>query len=166
MNEELRVIISAEVSKLKQGIENAKQAVKGLQGKFKEASKTIKEDLEKAGEGAKNVATKIGAGFAAIGAALIGAAASTEEYRNQQAQLITAFEAAGQSANTAKETYNDLYRVLGDTGQAQEAAQHLAKLGVEQQHLQEYTHSLQGVYATFGASLPLEGLAEGINHTA
>lgn len=165
MNEELKVIISAEVSKLKQGIENAKQQVNKLQSKFKEASKTIKEDLAKAGESASNVATKMGAGFAAIGASLIAAAASTEEYRNQQAQLITAFEAAGASAETAKETYNDLYRVLGDGGQAQEAAQHLAKLGTTQENLQEITHSLQGVYSVFGASLPLEGLAEGINHT-
>lgn len=165
MSEELKVIISAEVSKLKQGIENAKQQVNKLQNKFKEASKTIKEDLAKAGESASNVATKIGAGFAAIGASLVAAAASTEEYRNQQAQLITAFEAAGASAETAKETYNGLYRVLGDGGQAQEAAQHLAKLGTTQENLQEITHSLQGVYSVFGASLPLEGLAEGINHT-
>jgi len=166
MNEELKIIISAEVDKLRQGVEKAKQTVKSLQDKFKEAKKTIKEDLAAAGESASNVATKMGAGFAAIGAALIGAAASTEEYRNQQAQLISSFEAAGQSAAAATETYNGLYRVLGDGGQAQEAAQHLAKLGVEQQHLQEYTHSLQGVYATFGASLPLEGLTEAINHTA
>lgn len=166
MNEELKVIISAEVSKLKQGIENAKQAVKDLQGKFKEASKTLKEDLTKAGESAKNVATKIGAGFAAIGTALIGAAVGTEEYRNQQAQLKTAFEAAGASAKTATETYNGLYRVLGDGGQAQEAAQHLAKLTTEEKALKEWTTICQGVYATFGASLPIESLTEAANETA
>lgn len=166
MNEELRVIISAEVSKLKQGIENAKQQVNKLQNKFKEASKTIKEDLAKAGESASNVAKKMGAGFAAIGASLIAAAASTEEYRNQQAQLITAFEAAGASADTAKETYNDLYRVLGDGGQAQEAAQHLAKLTQEEKALNEWTTICQGVYATFGASLPIESLTEAANETA
>ena len=166
MNEELKVIISAEIDKLKQGIDGAKKQVKSLQDKFADAKKTIKDDLEKVGEGAANAAGKIGAGFAAMGAALIATAASTEEYRNQQAQLMSSFEAAGKSAEAATETYNGLYRVLGDTGQAQEAAQHLAKLGVEEQHLSEYTHSLQGVYATFGASLPLEGLTEAINHTA
>lgn len=166
MNEELKVIISAEVSKLRQGVENAKQAVKGLQGKFKEASKTIKEDLAKAGEGATNIAKKMGAGFAAIGAALIGVAASTEEYRNQQAQLKTAFETAGASAATATETYNGLYRVLGDGGQAQEAAQHLAKLTTEEKALKEWTTICQGVYATFGASLPIESLTEAANETA
>lgn len=166
MNEELRVIISAEVSKLQQGVEKAKQAVKGLQGKFQEASKTIKEDLAKAGESASNVAKKIGTGFAAIGASLIAAAASTEEYRNQQAQLKTAFEAAGASAKTATATYNGLYRVLGDGGQAQEAAQHLAKLTTEEKALNQWTTICQGVYATFGASLPIESLTEAANETA
>lgn len=166
MNEELKIIISAEISKLQQGIENAKQKVKSLQGKFAEAKKTIKEDLAAAGESATNVAKKIGAGFAAIGAALVATAASTEEYRNQQAQLITAFEAAGASASVAKDTYNDLYRVLGDGGQAQEAAQHLAKLTTEEKALSEWTTIAQGVYATFGASLPIESLTEAANETA
>lgn len=166
MSEELKVIISAEISKLKQGVESAKQQVKNLQNKFKEASKTIKEDLAKAGEGATNVAKKIAGGVAALGAALIGAAVGTEEYRNQQAQLKTAFEAAGASAATATETYNGLYRVLGDGGQAQEAAQHLAKLTTEEKALSEWTNICQGVYATFGASLPIESLTEAANETA
>lgn len=166
MNEELKVIISAEVSKLKQGVEQAKQSVKGLQTKFKEAAKTIKDDLAKAGEKATDIAKKIGAGFAAIGTALIGAAVGTEEYRNQQAQLKTAFEAAGASAATATETYNGLYRVLGDSGQAQEAAQHLAKLTTEEKALAEWNTICQGVFATFGASLPIESLTEAANETA
>ncbi len=166
MDEKLKVIISAEVSKLQQGVEKAKQAVKGLQGKFQEASKTIKEDLAKAGEGATNLATKIGAGFTAIGASLVAAAASTEEYRNQQAQLKTAFEAAGASAEQATTTYNGLYRVLGDGGQAQEAAQHLAKLTTEEKALNEWNTILQGTFATYGASLPLEGLTEAVNHSS
>ena len=68
---------------------------------------------------------------------------------------------AGASAETAKNTYNDLYRVLGDTGQATEAAQHLAKLTTEEKSLSEWTNICQGVYATFGESIPIESLAEG-----
>ena len=165
MNEELKILISAEVSKLKQGVENAKKQIQSFKDKVAEAKKDVDNKFKAMGTGISNAAKSMGVGIAAAGAALIATAASTEEYRNQQAQLITSFEAAGQSAETAKETYNDLYRVLGDGGQAQEAAQHLAKLGTTQQNLQEYTHALQGVYATFGASLPLEGLTEAINHT-
>ena len=166
MNEELKVIISAEVSKLKQGVENAKQAIKGFGEQIEKAKKDVEANFQKMGQAIKTTATAIGVSIAAVGAALLANVSATEEYRNQQAQLISSFEAAGQSASTAKDTYNDLYRVLGDTGQAQEAAQHLAKLGTTEENLNEITHALQGVYASYGASLPLEGLTEAINHTA
>ena len=103
---------------------------------------------------------------AGAAAALLALGNSTAEYRNQQAMLATAFDVAGGSAEVAKETYNDLFRVLGDSGQATEAAQHLAKLTTEEQALSEWTNICQGVYATFGESLPIEGLAEAANHTA
>lgn len=105
-------------------------------------------------------------GLAAAATALLALGASTQEYRNEQAKLTTAFEAAGSSAATAKDTYNDLYRVLGDSGQATEAASHLAKLTTEEKALAEWTNICQGVYATFGDSLPIEGLTEAANETA
>ena len=100
-----------------------------------------------------------------VATALLGLTASTSEYREGQAKLATAFEASGQSAETAKTVYNDLYRVLGDSDVAVEASAHLAKLGLTQQELSEYTNICQGVFATFGDSLPLEGLTEAINHS-
>ena len=112
--------------------------------------------------GAKAMAT----GLAAAGAAVLALGASTAEYRAEQAKLVTAFEAAGSSAETAKTTYNDLFRVLGDSGQATEAANHLAKLTTEEQALAEWTNICQGVYATFGDSIPIEGLTEAANETA
>lgn len=107
-----------------------------------------------------------GAGMLAAGAALVGIAESSKEYRAEQAKLVSAFETAGASANVAKDTYNDLYRVLGDGGQATEAAAHLAKLTTEEKALNEWTTICQGVYATFGDSLPIEGLTEAANETA
>lgn len=166
MNEELKIIISAEVSKLKQGVENAKQQLQGFSGKVEEAKKQISEKFKQIGESVSNAAKTMGAGILAIGAAIVGVVSSTEEYRNQQAQLVTAFEAAGASAAQATETYNGLYRVLGDSGQATEAAQHLAKLTTEEKALAEWTDICQGVYATFGESLPIESLTEASNETA
>ena len=166
MNEELKIIISAEVAKLKQGMEEAKGKVKSFQQQVKDAAQQADENWKNIGAGISNAATTMGVGIAAAGAALLALGASTEEYRNQQAQLITAFETAGASAETAKETYNELYRVLGDGGQAQEAAQHLAKLTTEEKALNEWTTICQGVYATFGASLPIEGLTEAANEPA
>lgn len=166
MNEELKVIISAEISKLKQNVENAKQNIKGFQEQVKKASADVDKHFAAIGTSMANGAKAAATGLAAAGTALLALGASTAEYRAEQAKLVSAFEAAGSSAEVAKETYNDLYRVLGDGGQATEAANHLAKLTTEEQALSEWTNICQGVYATFGDSLPIEGLTEAANETA
>lgn len=166
MLEELKVIIKAETDKFKKSVEDAEKQTKSFKEQVAEAGKSVDENLSGAGEKISS-GLKVGmAAVAAAGAALLALGASSAEYRNEQAKLQTAFESAGQSAETAKTTYNDLYRVLGDTGVATEAAAHLAQLKVGQEELAEYTNICQGVYATFGDSLPIEGLTEAINHTA
>lgn len=166
MNEELRLIISAEIEKLKKHLDDAQKEVKGFTEK---GSSSFDKFSKAAGAAGKAVATgmKVAAGAIAAGAAaLIGLAESTREYRTEQAKLVTAFETAGASAETAKETYNDLYRVLGDSGQATEAANHLAQLTTNEQDLAEWTRICQGAYATFGDSMPIESLTEAANETA
>lgn len=166
MNEELKVIIKAETDKFKKSIEDTKKQIKSFKEQVAEAGKSVDDNLSKAGEKISS-GLKIGVtAIAAAGAALVALGASSAEYRNEQAKLTTAFESAGQSADIAKSTYNDLFRVLGDSGTATEAAGHLAQLKVGQEELAEYTDICQGVYATFGDSLPIEGLTEAINHTA
>ncbi len=120
----------------------------------------------KIGGVAKTVAVGIGTAGLAIGGAFIAAVEGTREYRQQMGLLDSAFQTSGLSSKAAKDTYSDLNAVLGDTGQAVEASQHLAKIADNETELSELTHTLTGVYATFGESLPLEGLAEGINHSA
>ena len=166
MNEQLKIIISAEVGKLKQGVQEAKSEI----GKFKEqvqqASKNVDDNFKKAGEGIKKGAKTIGVSIAAAGTALLALGASTKDYRAEQAKLTSAFETAGASADTAKQVYNDLYRVLGESDTSVEAANHLAKMTTNQKELSEWTNICQGVYATFGDSLPIEGLTESANETA
>lgn len=107
----------------------------------------------------------VGAGMA-IGGAWVAAIESTREYRTHLAMLDTAFQTSGHSSETARKTYSELNAVLGDSGQATEAAQQLAKIADNETELATLTTTLTGVYATFGESLPIEGLAEGINHSA
>lgn len=110
---------------------------------------------------------KIAAGaIAGLTTAFLALGPATEEYRTAMAKLDSAFQSAGGSAETAEQTYNNLYRVLGDTDVAVEAANHLAQITTNEQELAEWTNICQGVYATFGDSLPIEGLTEAINHTA
>ena len=166
MSEELKIIISAEVAKFKQGVDNAKKKIGQFKEEVAKAAKNVDKNFKDIGKSIAKVAKKVGIGVAAIKTALVANVAATTEYRNEQAKLITAFEAAGSSAAAAKETYNDLYRVLGDSGQAVEAANHLAKLTKNEQDLSTWTNICQGVYATFGDSLPIEGLTEAANETA
>ena len=166
MNEELKVVISAEISELKQGVAEAQGEIdrfskNGVSGfdQFSNAVTTM---------GEKSTALLKGVGVAVAGAAtaLLALSETTKEYREAQAKLNTAFESAGGSAEQATTTYNDLYRVLGDGDVAVEAANHLAKLTTNQAELSEWTTICQGVYATFGDSLPIEGLTEAANETA
>jgi hypothetical protein len=170
MTEELKIRITAEVNKLKQGVQEAKKAVDKFTDGAEEGASQMDEAFKNAGTSIKDhltSAAQIGAtAIAGLGTALLGSAAATEEYRVAQAKLNTAFEAAGSNAAVAKDTYNDLYRVIGDSDVATEAANHLAKLTTNQKDLSSWTNICQGVYATFGDSLPIEGLTEAANETA
>ena len=166
MNEQLKIIISAEVDKLKKGVQDAKKEVGNFKQQVQEASKNIDVNFKKVGEGIKNAAKKIAVGVASAGTALLALGASTKDYRAEQAKLNSAFETAGASADTAKQVYNDLFRVLGESDTSVEAANHLAQLTTNQKDLSQWTTICQGIYATFGDSLPIEGLTEAANETA
>lgn len=141
-----------------------------------EANKSIAE-TEKKGKG---VAATLGNGVktaAKWGTALVGGAAagvgalssvaeSTREYRTEMGKLDTAFTTNKFSAADAKQTYSDLYAVVGDSGQATEAANHLSLLCNSTKDLQSWTEICTGVYGQFGDSLPIEGLTEAANETA
>lgn len=122
--------------------------------------------FSKIGGVAVNIAKGIGALGAVLGGAWITAIESTREYREEMGKLDAAFQTAGHSSEAAKETYSALNSVLGDSGQAVEASQHLAKLTDNEKDLQTWTEICTGVYATFGESLPIEGLTEAANETA
>lgn len=161
MNEELRVLITAEINKLKQGVDNAKKHIGNFKDEVKKASKDVDKNFAAIGTSINNAAKTIGVAVAGAVAGLAGMSAATAEYRNNQAKLKTAFEDAGSSAATATQVYNDLYRVLGDDGQTTEAASHLAKLTNNQQDLSEWVNISKGIYAQFGDSIPIEAMAEG-----
>lgn len=166
MNEQLKIIISAEVNKLKKSVDDAKSKVGSFKEEVAKASKNVDENFKNMGTSIANGAKAFATGLAVTGGALLALGASTQEYRNEQAKLTTAFETAGSSAEQAKTTYNDLFRVMGDSGAATEAAQSLSRLTTEEQALSEWTTICQGIYATFGDGMPIETLAEAAAETA
>lgn len=166
MNEELKVIISAEIAKLKQGTDNAKKQINNFKQQVQKASKNVDKDFQAMGTAINNTLKGVGVALAGATAGLLAMSASTQEFRNNQAKLITAFETAGGSAEDATKTYNELYRVLGDDGAATEATQQFGKLTTNQKYLSEWTEICKGAYATFGETLPISSLAEAANETA
>lgn len=177
MNEELKVIIRAETAPLKKAMNEAKNSVKSFKEQVKNASSNAKDNIKKMGDSIIKTAKKFGEALVgaikkfikAVAAAAVAGIAlvkSTEEYRVGQAKLSTAFEQAGFSAEAATNTYQGLQRVLGDSAQAVEAANHLSLLCNTEQELAQWTTICEGVYATFGDSLPIEGLTEAANETA
>lgn len=135
----------------------------------KQAGKTTTDSLLPIPPKFLKVATAAGAvvtAIVAVGKAMIDIANDTREYRVEMAKLEAAFTASGHTGETATEVYRELHSVLGETDQAVEAANHLAKLCSTEEELRALTNACVGVYASFGASLPIEGLAEAANETA
>ena len=120
------------------------------------------------GSGIKTAA-KWGAGIAAAAgtaiAALLGVDEATREYRENMAKLNTAWEAAGYSVKTAKEAYDGLYKIMGDSDAAIEASQLLASVAQNAQDVAKWTDIAAGVSGAFGDALPIESLIEAANET-
>jgi hypothetical protein len=122
--------------------------------------------LATVGKAAGKFALGVAGAAVAAGTAIVALTENTREYRTEQGKLKTAFDVQNFSAETARKTYTALNGVLGDSGQAVEAANHLAKLATNEKDLAKWTDICTGVYATFGDSLPIEGLTEAANETA
>lgn len=162
--------------KMQTALNNTKADMVKIQKEIDDTSEKLKKskiDWESVGDTVGKVGKAIGAGAAAMGAAIgaaagafLGLAESTREARVNMGKLETGFTTAGHSAEDAKKTYTELYGILGDDGQATEAAAHLAKLTKNEKELATWTDIATGVYATFGDSLPIENLTEAANETA
>lgn len=172
--------MSDEANKLKKQIKDLNKELQNNEKRLDSATDGLG-DLGKSAkdssEGFKLSKAAVG-GFVAGGlTALVGVAGnaissmmdiaeSTRELRTNMAKLETSFESAGLSVEDASETFTTLYGILGDEGQATEAAAHLAKLAESEEDLVKWTTIATGVYAEFGDSLPIESLTEAANETA
>ena len=115
---------------------------------------------------AGNALTSLVGGLKDVVSNLINLSAETREYREDMNKLETAFTTAGFTTEDATKVYKDFYAVLGEEDRSVEAVNHLAKLVDSEKDLQTWTDICTGVWATFGDSLPIEGLTEASNETA
>lgn len=172
--------LGSEIDKNNGYLEEAENSTDGLASSIDEYGKKVKDAAEETDSfgdklkgGLVTGAKAAVAALAAVGTAavagmkiLLDLEESTEEYRAAQGKLNTAFQAAGYSTDTAKEAYQSLYAVLGDTDNATESAQLLAQLATSEKDVATWADIAAGVTGTFGDALPINSLIEASNETA
>lgn len=131
-----------------------------------------KSGADKAGENIESFGDKMSGVLAGISVAAIAASinelvATTNEFQEDMGKMSVAAQQNSVSTDAANGAYRDMVGILGETDQSVEAVNHLFALcGDNTQALSDWTNIASGVYATFGDSLPLEGLTEAANETA
>lgn len=146
--------------------EDAKKEVKDLDKAFEDLNDGAGKLSDGLNKGVVVGLAAVVAGVTAAAAAIYNSVEATHEYRTAMGKLNTAFDAHNHSTEDATKTYEALQGILGETDQAVEAANHLAVLADNEEDLEKWTRICTGVFAQFGDSLPIEGLAEAANETA
>ena len=122
-------------------------------------------NMESFGDKMKGVLA--GISVAAMAASINELVSVTNEFQEDMGKLSVAAQQNSVSTDAANGAYRDMVGILGETDQSVEAVNHLFALcGDNTQALSDWTNIASGVYATFGDSLPLEGLTEAANETA
>lgn len=167
VSEEQVRALKREIEATEQKLGGYKNAVKETADEVDNLGKRSKASADELNDFANRGLATVGGLVTAASGALVAAAESTREYRTEMGKLDTAFTDNGHSAESARAAYQELQGILGETEQSVEAANHLAKLTDNEKDLATWTGDiLPGVFATFGASLPIEGLTEAANETA
>lgn len=104
-------------------------------------------------------------GVQALWGAVNNLADATAEYQKIMGSLEISSQKAGYTAEQTKQTYTELYGVLGDDQTAATTTANLQAIGLEQEKLNEITNASIGAWATYGDSIPIDSLSEAINET-
>ncbi len=142
------------------GISDTAKKIGNLGKEAKDAEGKVSDLAGKLSKGLNKGLAVGGTALAGLATGFLATGETSQEFIEDMGKLETAFTTSGHSAETGKKVYQELVGVLGETDQAVEASNHLAKLVDNEKDLQAWTDICTGVYATFGDSLPIEGLTE------
>lgn len=107
----------------------------------------------------------IAVGIKEIARSVMDLEESTREYRQILGTLETSGQAAGYAAEETSAAYERLYGILGDTQSTATTVANLQAIGLEQETLMQLIDQVTGAWATYGDSIPIDGLAESVNET-
>lgn len=165
----------SQLKQLRTEADKTESAVKGIDEKpieeVADAADEAEKQLEQAGKEASNFgdylkADAIVEGAKGIVSGLKDVAEESKEYMKIMGSLEVSSEKAGYSAEQTEETYKSLYGVLADEQSAATTTANLQAIKLEQDRLMQMTNAAIGAWATYGDSIPIDGLAEAINHTS
>lgn len=142
------------------GISGTAKKIGDVGDEAKDAESKVDGFVNQLNTGLNNALAVGGAALGGLVAGFFATGEASQEFIEDMGKLETAFTTSGHSAEAGKKTYEELVGILGETDQAVEASNHLAKLTDNEKDLQKWTEICTGVYATFGDSLPIEGLTE------
>ena len=135
-----------------------------------DAARDLGDDLDNAGRDALSFADVVGGNIVAdaLGAMIEGMGSVVEEskeYRRIMASLETSSERAGYTTEETSEAFETLVGVLDDDQTAATTVANLQAIGLEQENLMELLDGVIGAWASYGDSIPIDGLAESVNET-
>lgn len=161
----------AQLNQAKTSLNNYKKSLNDVETELKSGTAKLKEYAQKLddfSDKADGIGDSLSGVSGAAAGLLAGATAlvpATEEYRKIMASLEQSSQLAGYTAEQTKETYTQLFGVLGDDQSAATTTANLQALGLSQEQIVELTNGAIGAWAKYGDSIPIDGLAEAINHT-
>lgn len=165
--------LSADLNRNRSSLRNAETAAQQLADGLDEVDDSARDTGDGFTVMKGAIANVIGNGISAlIGkcteavSSLYGLAEETREFRQDMATLETAYDKAGFSAETAGDTWKDLYAIFGEDDRAVEAANNISRMSKTQQDLDNWVQITTGIWGTYQDALPVESLAEAAGETA
>lgn len=154
---------TAELNRMQKELRDSEKGMSDLE---KESSKADGTFSDLSGTLKKGFAVgAVVAGVKELSSALMGVVRDTQEYRTVMASLEVSSKNAGYTAEETSVVYKKLYSVLGDNQTAATATANLQAIGLSQSQLIAVTNAAIGAWATYGDSIPIDGLSEAINET-
>ena len=147
---------TAELNKMERQLQDTGEEVDDTGEKFSGFGDLLKANL---------AAEAIVSGIKGIASAIGDVVDQTQEYRKIMGTLEASSQAAGYTAEQTSEAYYQLYWALGDEQATATTTANLQALQLEQGQLNDLINMTVGAWATYGDSIPIDGLAESINET-
>lgn len=168
---------AAQIKKYEADLEEAENTTQETEKATGEMAAALTKAAGAAGKLAKGLAGLAGRaiitgikGIAAASAGLVTAFLATGETSKEWIANMNKLDAVaqdtGRSTEAVRGQFEEFYGILGDETAATTTASNLEAIGLSEKNLASVTNSMAGIWAKYGDSIPLDGLAESINESS